>query len=75
MAPTRNQTQERQFKRRGGGVMKKADAVHILIPDIKAAVLFLDGKDLWTYESEEGWVASLPSMTNLVSITLLPNIS
>lgn len=73
MARTRSQTQERQFKRRGGGVMKKADAVHSLIPGIKAAVLFLDGTDLWTYESEEGWVSSLRTMTNLVSITPPPN--
>jgi len=55
--------------------MKKADAVYTLIPDIKAAVLFLDGTELWTYESEEGWVSSLPSMTNLVSITPPPNPS
>jgi hypothetical protein len=53
--------------RRGKGVMKKGDDVNLLIPDVKVAVFFLDGTNLWSYQSEESWVASLPSMPNIVS--------
>jgi hypothetical protein len=40
--------------------MKKANDVHDL-SDVKSAVLFLDGNNLWIYESERGWVSSLTS--------------
>ena len=53
--------------RRGRGVMKKGDDVNLLIPDVKVAVFFLDGTNLWSYQSEDGWVSSLPSMANIVS--------
>jgi hypothetical protein len=48
--------------------MKKADQVHILAHrNVKAAVFFLDNTNLWTYESEEGWVSSALAMANIVS--------
>jgi hypothetical protein len=50
--------------------MKKADEIHSLIHGVKAAVFFLDGTKLWTYESEPGWVSKLPSMLDIVSIWL-----
>jgi hypothetical protein len=49
--------------------MRKADAVHTLIPGIKVAVLFLDGGNLWTYESEDGLCSAISSMENIVSRT------
>ena len=70
MTPRRSKSKERQFGRRGMGVMKKADNLEQLIPGIKAAVLFLDGTKLWSYQSEEDWVSTLATMSNIVSMLL-----
>ena len=63
----RSPSKERQFRRRGMGVMKKATDLHDLA-QVEAAVLFLDRKNnkLWQFESQEGFVSLIPFMENLV---------
>jgi hypothetical protein len=65
MTPTRSPSDERKYKRRGLGVMKKAFKIHDEIEGIKAAVLFLDGSNLWIYESEAGFTSTLDTVVNV----------
>ena len=69
MAPTRSDSDDRKFRDRGRGVIKKADRLNVLVPTIQSAVLFFDeqARKVWEYESRDGLIDEIASMTNVVS--------
>jgi hypothetical protein len=74
MSFRRSKSRERQFQRRGLGVMRKADDVNELFPEVKSGSVFRDGNDLLIYESEPGFLSSISSVLLMENIVLASSI-
>lgn len=67
MASERSDRLDKNVKRRQLGVMKKADGVYLMDHNIMASAAFLDGNNLYIYESTDDWLLRALQDGNLVT--------